>query len=539
MKKALTGLSALLVSLPAFSATSIDLTNQPISYLLHQTIAPSNIKIKEINRLSDFNNTLHIRIAQTYQDYPVWGSDAVIHIPKLGRSTLPLASLLMIAGAHSNGIMYEELQQDLMNTPSYIFSSIYKDKALAHAIDIYQEKSNKQSLVQEPQNQLIIYLDNNNKAHWAFYIKFLVSSVVNTVPANPAYIMDALTFEVYKHWDDLKTLDTAVAGGWGGNHKTGQKIFDGLAGHAQKLNVQRDAVAGICYMQNESMLIKDYRAKKKTVSFPCKNLNPEHGNVYWNGNFDAIATSWSPSNDTMFGTMVTANMYQAWYNLPMLVKNGKPMVVSVTVHLPDTNAYWAAGQATFGDSLHSTEFNPFTSLDTVAHELSHGFTEQHSQLAYYDQSGGLNEAFSDMAGIAAEFYAYGKTDFLIGWGDVTAEGKALRYMDQPSKDCYGDRPGSDCSIDHVSQYSWGMNVHHSSGIFNRVYYLLATAPGWDAKHAFDVMVQANLHYWTATTSFAQAACGVMKATQDYHYDLNVAANAFQVVGIDTRTCIKG
>ena len=32
------------------------------------------------------------------------------------------------------------------------------------------------------------------------------------------------------------------------------------------------------------------------------------------------------------------------------------------------------------------------------HEVSHGFTEQNSGLVYSGQSGGINEAFSDMAG---------------------------------------------------------------------------------------------------------------------------------------------
>ena len=231
-------------------------------------------------------------------------------------------------------------------------------------------------------------------------------------------------------------------------------------------------------------------------------------------------------------------MYQSWYKIPMLVKNGKPMFLPVLVHYPVENAFWNGDEVIFGDSPGSFDFNVFTSLDTVVHEISHGFTEQHSDLEYQHQSGGLNEAFSDMAGIAAEFYAYGKTDFLVGWGDMKEEGVALRYMDQPSKDCKGREPGNNCSIDNISQYKSSIDVHHSSGIFNRVYYLLANTPGWDAKKAFDVMVQANRFYWTSTSSFADAACGVMKAAQDYRYDLNETAAAFRVVGIDTANCFK-
>jgi pseudolysin len=239
----------------------------------------------------------------------------------------------------------------------------------------------------------------------------------------------------------------------------------------------------------------------------------------------------------MVGAEIARNMYQDWYNMPMLKnKDGSPMFLNAHVHLSDENAYWDGNKVIFGDSLGSRTFNPFTQLDTVVHEISHGFTEQHSNLAYYSQSGGLNEAFSDMAGIAAEYYAYGETQFLVGLGDIKKEGEVLRYMDKPSKDCHGGKPGNWCSIDHMSQYHNSIDVHYSSGIFNRAYYLLANSQGWNAKKAFDVMVQANRYYWTSTTSFQQAACGVVKAAHDYKYDVETVANAFEQVGLNTKSC---
>ena len=43
-------------------------------------------------------------------------------------------------------------------------------------------------------------------------------------------------------------------------------------------------------------------------------------------------------------------------------------------------------------------------LDIVAHELTHGVTEFTSNLIYRNESGALNEAFSDMMGTSAEFF---------------------------------------------------------------------------------------------------------------------------------------
>ena len=56
-----------------------------------------------------------------------------------------------------------------------------------------------------------------------------------------------------------------------------------------------------------------------------------------------------------------------------------------------------------------------------------------------------------------------------------------------------------------------MDVHYSSGVFNKAFYTLATKSGWNTRKAFDVFVLANQLYWTPTSTFNQAACGVQQA----------------------------
>ena len=60
-------------------------------------------------------------------------------------------------------------------------------------------------------------------------------------------------------------------------------------------------------------------------------------------------------------------------------------------------AYWDGDSVVIGDGCRL--FHPLSSVDVVAHEIAHGFTEHTSGLIYRGQSGGLNEAFSDMAGM--------------------------------------------------------------------------------------------------------------------------------------------
>ena len=164
--------------------------------------------------------------------------------------------------------------------------------------------------------------------------------------------------------------------------------------------------------------------------------------------------------------------------------------------------------------------------------MSHGFTQQHSGLAYWEQSGGLNESFSDMAAQAAEFYSMGHNSWEIGPEIFKKEGEALRYMDDPTKDCPANvEPGHWCSIGHMSQYRAGIDVHYTSGIFNKAFYLLGTSEGWDTKKAFDVMVKANMAYWRPQTDFHNAANCVLKASQDLGYESEAVKKAFHGVGI--------
>ena len=49
------------------------------------------------------------------------------------------------------------------------------------------------------------------------------------------------------------------------------------------------------------------------------------------------------------------------------------------------NAFWDGKVITFGDG--QSKFYPLVSMDIMAHELGHGFTEQHSGLVYAGQPG--------------------------------------------------------------------------------------------------------------------------------------------------------
>ena len=114
----------------------------------------------------------------------------------------------------------------------------------------------------------------------------------------------------------------------------------------------------------------------------------------------------------------------------------------------------------------------FTSgaLDIVAHELTHGVTEFTSNLISRNESGALNEAFSDMMGIAVEFFYQPpgngdlKADYTLGEDAIKPGG--IRSAENPQ--AYGDP-------DHYSKRSLGTadngGVHINASIATQAYYL--------------------------------------------------------------------
>ena len=104
--------------------------------------------------------------------------------------------------------------------------------------------------------------------------------------------------------------------------------------------------------------------------------------------------------------------------------------------------------------------------------MSHGVTENTAKLTYSGESGGLNEATSDIFGTMVEFYADNANDpgdYLIGEEFDLKKHQGLRRMDNPSSD------GS--SLNCWSSNAKNVDVHYSSGIGNHFFYLLAEGSG--------------------------------------------------------------
>ncbi|OGV35081.1 MAG: hypothetical protein A3E88_07370 [Legionellales bacterium RIFCSPHIGHO2_12_FULL_35_11] len=471
---------------------------------------PNELKLKKTR--VDFKDTTHRRFEQLYLGYKVFGGMAILHNTKSGKTKL-------------NGLVFKELQTDLGENPPF-------SKALAKNLYLNFTKTFSKSIIKSKEIEPIIYIQKD-KAHWAYKISILLQSS-NEIPTKPTAIIDAKTFKKLESWNDIKTYRELVNGiGFGGNQKIGRYQF-GVK--LPFLEISRDDFSGMCYLENRDITVVDMHFKYQSANAPMAFTCPysEDFNAYWTGydenGFDFINGGYSPSNDALYIGSLIKKMYKQAYGVEVLEQNYQPTRLIMRVHYGKgfANAFWDGQNMTFGDG--DTFLHPLVSLGIGAHEVSHGLTEQNSNLAYFGQSGGINESFSDMAAQAIEYYVNKKNSWSIG-GDILKPAfplSALRFMDKPSLDGH--------SIDSAYDYRNNLDVHHSSGVYNRLFYLLATTQNWSTHKAFQVMLKANLDYWSTKSDFSDAACGIIYAAEDLDYNIADIKKNLDEVMIDYDLC---
>lgn len=177
--------------------------------------------------------------------------------------------------------------------------------------------------------------------------------------------------------------------------------------------------------------------------------------------------------DAQYGVGQTWDYYKNVHGREGIAGDGKGAVSRVHYGDNYVNAFWddSCFCMTYGDGEGNKK--PLTSLDVAAHEMSHGVTSTTANLVYAGESGGLNEATSDIFAAAVEFHADSPgdvPDYLIGEKiDINGDGTPLRYMDEPSKDGQ--------SLDYWDTNAGDVDVHYSSGIANHFFFLLSVGSG--------------------------------------------------------------
>jgi len=232
--------------------------------------------------------------------------------------------------------------------------------------------------------------------------------------------------------------------------------------------------------------------------------------------------------DAHYGLTTTWSFYASMFGRNGIDDTGRKTYQRVHFSRRYENAFWNDGCfcMTYGDGAFT--FYPLVSLDISGHEMTHGVTASEANLTYDGESGGLNESTSDIFGTMVEFFANNSADTPDYWigeramrgnylGSLYVEKIALRYMDNPNKD--GGSPA--CWFAQIGR----LDVHHSSGPSNHMFYLLSHG----GTSACNGDVVAGIGNVKAARIWYKALTEFMTASTDYHGARTAALSAAQAL----------
>ncbi|QEU91705.1 M4 family metallopeptidase [Streptomyces kanamyceticus] len=437
--------------------------------------------------VKDRDGTTHTRYERTYEGLPVLGGDLVVHTAKNGK-------LKGVTKATKASVK-------VASTDAKLAKSSVAKSAESTAAKAKTSKADAQS------PRKVIWAAEG-KPVLAFETK-VTGMQKDGTPSRLRIVTDAATGKKLFQQQEIENAT--------GNSQYSGKVEIGSKKGANGFDLTDDSRGG-----HSTYNLENGEGEGK--------LFTDDDDTWGNGKPDDAQTA---GVDAAYGAQVTWDYYKTVHGREGIKGDGKG--ATSRVHYGDSyvNAFWddSCFCMTYGDGEGNKK--PLTSIDVAAHEMSHGVTSATGNMEYSGESGGLNEATSDIFGTAVEFNSKSPEDigdYLIGEEiDINGDGSPLRYMDKPSKDGQ--------SLDNWSADAGNVDVHYSSGIANHFFYLLSEGSGakeingvkYDSPTADGSKVEgigrdkaekiwfkALTTEFTTTTDYKAAREGTLKAASDLY-----------------------
>ncbi|MGW5258683.1 M4 family metallopeptidase [Streptomyces sp. NPDC004012] len=442
--------------------------------------------VKDVVR--DVDGTVHTRYERTYAGLPVLGGDLVVHTSKAGKAE-------GVTKATKSAIKVASLKPQITAAKA-------EKQAVSTARSLGSAKS---------------AADGARKVIWAgsgkpvLAYETIVGGLQDDGTPNQLHVItDAATGKELFRYQGIENANG-----------TGKTLYSGTV---SLTTTQSGSTYNLTDASRGSH--KTYNLARKTSG--KGTLVSGSTNVFGTGTASTSSSDQTAAADAAYGAQETWDFYKNTFGRSGIKNDGVGAYSRVHYGSGYVNAFWddSCFCMTYGDG--SGNADPLTSLDVAGHEMSHGVTANTAGLDYSGESGGLNEATSDIMGTGVEFYANNANDpgdYLIGEKiNINGDGTPLRYMDKPSKD------GG--SADSWSSSVGNLDVHYSSGVANHFFYLLSegsgaktingvsynsptsngsTVTGIGRDKALQIWYKALTTYFTSTTNYKSARAGTLSA----------------------------
>ena len=554
MKKSITHLLLLLISLNGFSQNPLKVTNEiPADryadwveftsqtapsfknnqvYLLDEKMkAAYSSDAIMVSKEADQLGYTNYRFQQSLHQIPVENAIYIAHV-KNARLLLQNGKWLKhFPDALATGASISE-SAALQNALNFVGATIYKWQEANEEAFIKAETNNPRATY-FPKASLVYYSgeEDLNTASLRLAFKF---DIYATAPLSRKIIyVDAVNGSVLGSKDLIH--ETNATG-------TATTAYSGTQA------ITTDSYAGSYRLRETGRGngIQTYNMKKGTSYTTAVDFTDTDNN--WN---NVNTTKDQYATDAHWGAEKTYDFYKTFFNRNSIDGNG--FAIKSYVHYSNNyfNAFWDGSRMTYGDGSSTDGFKPLTALDVCGHEITHGLTSFSAKLNYSSESGALNEGFSDIFGTAIEWYARPtKKDWLIG-GDFYT----IRSMSNPN--AY-NQPDTYLGTKWYAGTSDNGGVHTNSGVLNFWFYLLSdggtgtndkgfvynvsaigiTSAQAIAFRTLTVYLISTSKYANARTASIQAATDLYGATSN---EVTQTINAWNAVGVGggTAPVLKG
>ena len=514
----------------------------------------------------EFGQT-HGRFVQTYLDVPVWGGDVVTHMDAEGRHLPETADLypwisVAVQPSLPAGEALAVAHDRLLPEGPYAHPPTATLVVLPETVEVVKGSA-RRSEAMEPRASDISREVLRYTLAWHVHTE-LENGVEET--RHTDFLINAHTGAIVQEWNSLHTAGAAVGSGksqWYGS----VALNTYYTGSTYQLQDQTRPASGANITYN----LNNKTGGKGTVYADADDAWGD-GNWYSGSSLSTTgATGQTAAVDAHRGLQSTWDFYKNVFARNGINGAGKATYSRVHYSKGYDNAFWSDSCfcMTYGDG-NSSGSHGEADLDTCGHEMTHGVCAATAKLVYSGESGGLNEANSDILGTMVEFWTLGGASgatipnsaaITVGSRTISANYKlfenswahaypneALRWMHKPSRD--GGSP------DFWSSTLGTLDVHYSSGVANHFFFLLAhgsqvdplseneqspmangvtAVTGVGNQKAAKIWYRALTTYMTSSTKYAGARTATLNAAKDLYgaasAEYNTVALAWKAVNV--------